>query len=364
MQERYSTIVVGGGQAGVAAAHHLSRAGDDYLVLDAGPGFGHSWRSRWDSLRLFTPAKFNGLPGMPFPAADFYFPSKEEAGAYLEAYAQHINPPVRFHSTVDSLARDGDGFVVNSGGRRYAASRVVVATGAYQEPFVPELAVQLDPKIAHLHSVSYKNPHQLPQGPILVVGAGNSGAEIAVELAKAGRDVMLSGRDVGRIPADRVGKLLGGRPYWWLVSRLLSVHTPIGRRVQKTSLTRGTPLIGLRPSAVTEAGVRRVERVAGVSQGMPTLANGHRLEVSSILWATGFRPNYRWIQMPIFDEHGYPRHDRGIVPEVPGLYFLGLPFQTSLSSSLLGGVGADAGVIARHLSHRTSKRLTVLSVSA
>jgi putative flavoprotein involved in K+ transport len=364
MHERYSTIVVGGGQAGLAAAHYLSLVGDDYLVLDAGPGFGHSWRSRWDSLMLFTPAKFNVLPGMPFPAADFHFPSKDEAGAYLEAYAQHINPPVRFNSRVDSLARDGEGFVVDSGGRHYTTSRVVVATGAYQEPRVPDFAGQLDRKITQLHSNSYKNFHQLPQGPILVVGAGNSGAEIAVELAGAGRDVMLAGRDVGRIPADRVGKLLGGRPYWWLISHLLSVHTPIGRRVQKASLTKGTPLIGLRPSAITGAGVRRVERVTGVSQGMPTLANGQRLEISAILWATGFRPNYRWIQMPIFDEHGYPRHDRGMVPEVPGLYFLGLPFQTSLSSSLLGGVGADAGVIARHLSHRTSKRLAVLPASA
>ncbi len=364
MQERYSTIVVGGGQAGLAAAHYLSLAGDDYLVLDAGPSFGYSWRSRWDSLRLFTPAKFNGLPGMPFPAADFHFPSKDEAGAYLEAYARHINPPVRFNSKVDSLARDDAGFVLDSGPRHYAASRVFVATGAYQEPSVPDLAVQLDPKIPQLHSSSYKNPEQLPQGPILVVGAGNSGAEIAVELAEAGRDVWLAGRDVGRIPADRAGKLLGGRLYWWFISRLLSVDTPIGRRVQKASLSKGTPLIGLRPSAIGEAGVRRVQRVTGVSRGMPTLANGQRLEVSAILWATGFRPNYRWIQMPIFDEHGYPRQDRGMVPEVPGLCFLGLPFQTSLSSSLLGGVGADAGVIARHLSHQTSKRRTVLPVSA
>ncbi len=364
MQERYSTIVVGGGQAGLAAAHYLALAGDDYLVLDAGPGFGYSWRSRWDSLRLFTPAKFNGLPGMPFPAADFHFPSKDEAGAYLEAYARDINPPVRFNSKVDSLARDDAGFVLDSGGRRFAASRVFVATGAYQEPWAPDFAVQLDPKITQLHSNSYKNPHQLLQGPILVVGAGNSGAEIAVELAEAGRDVWLAGRDVGRIPADRVGKLLGGRPYWWFISRLLSVDTPIGRRVQKASLTKGTPLIGLRPSSIREAGVRRVQRVTGVSQGMPILANGQQLEVSAVLWATGFRPNYRWIQMPVFDEHGYPRHDRGMVHDVPGLYFLGLPFQTSLSSSLLGGVGADAGIIARHLSHRANKRRTVLPVSA
>ena len=364
LQERYSTVVVGGGQAGLAAAHFLSQAGDNYLILDAGPGFGNSWRLRWDSLRLFTPAKFNGLPGTPFPAADFYFPSKEEAGAYLEAYAQRLDPPVQFNTPVDSLACDDEGFVLGARGRRYSASRVIVATGAYQAPSIPAFAAQLDPKIIQMHSSSYKNPDQLPQGSILVVGAGNSGAEIAVELAKAGRDVWLAGRDVGRIPADRVGQMLGGRPYWWLISRLLSVHTPIGRRVRKASLTHGTPLIGLRPSAVVSAGVRRGARVADISRGMPRLADGQRLDVAGVVWATGYRPDYHWIQMPIFDEYGYPRHDRGMVPEVPGLYFLGLPFQTSLSSTLLGGVGADAGVLAEHLSRQPNQHRIVLSASA
>jgi len=364
MQERFSTVVIGGGQAGLAAAHFLARAGDNYLILDAGPAFGNAWRSRWDSLRLFTPAKFNGLPGMPFPAADFYFPSKDEAGAYLEAYAQRLNPPVRFNAKVDSLVRDGEDFVLGSGGRRYTASRVVVATGAYQMPSVPGFAAELDPKIVQLHSSSFKNPDQLPPGSILVVGAGNSGAEIAVELAQAGRDVCLAGRDVGRIPADRVGQVMGGRPYWWFISRLLSVRTPIGRRVQRASLTKGTPLIGLRPGAIVDAGVQRGPRVAGVSQGMPSLADGRRLAVSGVVWATGFRPNYQWIHLPIFDERGYPRHNRGLVPQVPGLYFLGLPFQTSLSSTLLGGVGADAEALAEHLSRPPIRHPGVLPVSA
>lgn len=362
-QEEYHSIVVGGGQAGLAAAHFLSQAGDDYIVLDAGPGFGHSWRTRWDSLKLFTPAKFNGLPGMPFPAADFSFPSKDEAGSYLEAYAQRLNPPVRFNTKVDSLARGEDGFVLGSGGRRYSARRVIVATGAYQEPWIPTFAARLDPKVVQLHSSTYKNTDQLPQGSILVVGAGNSGAEIAVELAKAGRDVWLSGRDVGRIPADLLGHWLGGRPYWWVISRLLSVHTPIGRKVRSASLTKGAPVIGLTPSDVVEAGVRRVPRVGDVSDSMPSLADGQRLPVSGVIWATGFRPNYKWIQLPIFDEHGYPRHDRGLVPGVPGLCFLGLPFQTSLSSPLLGGVGADASFIARHLSVHLSLQGAVLSLS-
>jgi len=353
--ERLSTVVVGGGQAGLAAAHFLSQAKDDYLILEGGPGFGHTWRSRWDSLRLFTPAKFNGLPGMPFPGADFSFPTKDEAGAYLEAYAQRINPPVRFRTKVDSLTREAEGFGLEADGRRYVASRVIVATGAYQTPSIPAFAAQLDPKIAQLHSSSYKSPDPLPQGSILVVGAGNSGAEIAVELAEAGREVWLAGRDVGRIPADRVGKLFGGRPYWFFISRILSLHTPIGRRVRKASLLHGTPLIGLRPSAVVEAGVRRVPRVVSVTQGVPTLADGRRLDVTGVVWATGFHPDYRWIHLPIFDDQGYPRHDRGRVPDMPGLYFLGLPFQVSLSSTLLGGVGADAGVLASHLTRQAGR---------
>jgi len=357
--KRFSTVIVGGGQAGLAAAHFLSQAQDDYLILEAGPGFGQTWRSRWDSLRLFTPAKFSSLPGMPFPGADFSFPTKDEAGAYLEAYAQRINPPVRFRTKVESLKSDDEGFVLEADGDRYLGSRVIVATGAYQTPSIPAFAAQLDPKIAQLHSSSYKRPDSLPQGSILVVGAGNSGAEIAVELAEDGREVWLAGRDVGRIPADRVGKLLGGRPYWFFISRILNIHTPIGRRVRKAILVRGTPLIGLRPSAVVEAGVRRVPRVGSVNQGIPTLADGRRLEVAGVVWATGFRPDYRWIHMPIFDDQGYPRHDRGMGPEMPGLYFLGLPFQTSLSSTLLGGVGADAGVLARHLTRQPGRERTV-----
>jgi putative flavoprotein involved in K+ transport len=346
-QERFRTIIVGGGQAGLAAAYFLSQATDEFIILDEGAGFGRSWRGRWDSLRLFTPAKFSSLPWMAFPGEDFSFPTKDEAARYLERYADALKPPVRFNTRVDSLDRGEDGFQLSCGTRRFLCSRVIVATGTYQKPFVPLFAPQLDPGIFQLHSSGYRNPLQLPQGSVLVAGAGNSGAEIAIELARSGRRVWLSGRDVRRIPANVLGRILGGKPYWWLISRVLSVDTPIGRSAKRTALARGTPLIGLKSQEVVEAGVTRVGRMAGVSGGRPRLDDEHALDVSTVVWATGFRPDYSWIKLPVFDEHGYPKHERGVVPGVEGLFFLGLPFQSSLSSSLMGGVGSDACFISQ-----------------
>jgi putative flavoprotein involved in K+ transport len=351
-QEGVDTAIIGGGQAGLAMAYYLTRAGIDYLILDSGPGFGASWRQRWDSLRLFTPGKFDALPGIPFPIADFDMPTKDQAAAYLEAYAADLRPPVRFNSQVLSLTSHDGTFSLTTSGNIYAARRVIVATGAYQQPYVPAFAADLSPSTVQLHTSAYKNPGQIPQGDVLVVGAGNSGAEIAVELAQAGRQVWLAGRNVGRIPADRAGMLLGGRPFWWLISRLLSVDTPLGRRLGRVMPYRGTPLIGLKPQAIPQAGVKRVGRVAGVRDGRPALDDGQIHNVSAVVWATGYRPNFSWIKLPIFDAYGFPRHDRGSVPAVPGLYFIGLPFQRSMTSSLLGGVGADARYLGARLGTR------------
>jgi putative flavoprotein involved in K+ transport len=354
MKERFHTIIVGGGQAGLAAAHFLSRAGDEFVILDEGAAFGQVWRRRWDSLRLFTPAKFSGLPEMAFPGKDFYFPSKEETAGYLEEYASRLKPPVLFNTKVDSLIRGEEGFVLGSGESHFVSSRVIVATGPYQKPFVPGFAHQLNPAIVQMHSNAYRNPDQLPRGSILVVGAGNSGSEIALELARSGRRVWLSGRDVGRIPADVLGRVFGGKPYWWLISRVLSVDTPIGRKARKASLSHGTPLIGLKPQDILEAGVTRAARVTSISSGRPLLEDAQVLDVSAVVWATGFRPDYSWIKLPICDEHGIPRHKRGVASDVAGLYFLGMPFQYSLSSSLLGGVGEDARFISGQLLARAA----------
>jgi putative flavoprotein involved in K+ transport len=349
MDETYQTIVIGGGQAGLAAGYFLARRGMRFTILDEKARTGQSWRERWDSLRLFTPAKFSGLPGLPFPGPDFYFPTKDEAAAYLETYAGRFNLPVQHNIQVRALARSNGGFRVSTGAGSLAASQVIVATGAYQKPRTPAFSRELDPAILQMHSSAYRNTAQIPVQNVLVVGAGNSGAEIALELARAGKRVWLAGRDVGRIPADKFGRVLGGRPYWWFISRFLSLDTPIGRKMSSNVLWQGTPLINLSRSQVLAAGVEGTPRVTGAQSGLPRLEDGRSLPVEALIWATGFHPDYTWIDLPVFDEQGYPRHRRGIVPKAPGLFFVGLHFQNALSSALLGGVGTEAGHIVEQM---------------
>lgn len=348
-EETFETVVIGGGQAGLAAGYYLARRGSSFAILDENPRTGDSWRRRWDSLRLFTPAKYNGLPGMPFPGEDFYFPTKEEAASYLEAYARQFHLPVKQPVKVNALARGEEGYRLSTSAGELAARNVIVATGAYRRPHTPAFARDLDPAIWQVHSSAYCNPAQVPAQNVLVVGAGNSGAEIALDLARAGKRVWLSGRDVGRIPADKLGRILGGRPYWFLTSRVLSLRTPIGRKMAEVVHAHGAPWIRAKPEELAQAGIERASRVAGVLSGRPQLEDGGSLPVEGVVWATGYRPDYAWIDLPVFDEQGYPRHRRGVVPEAPGLYFVGLLFQTALSSALLGGVGEEAEYIVKQL---------------
>jgi putative flavoprotein involved in K+ transport len=347
--EFVDTLVIGGGQAGLAAGFYLTRRGVDFIILDAESRTGETWRKRWDSLRLFTPAKYSSLPGLSFPAEPFYFPTRNEVADYLQVYAEKYKLPVQFNTRVKSIARDGNQYRVDARSRLFSTSKVIVATGAYQKPAIPPWAGELDKDIKQLHSNAYQNPSQIPSGNVLVVGAGNSGAEIAFELANAGHQVWLSGRDVGRIPADTLGRFFGGRPYWWLVSRVLSMSNPLGRKMRKSALHKGTPLIRINPREIGEAGVQRCLRTAGAKDGRPQIEDGQVLEVKSVIWATGFHYDFSWINLPIFDENGYPQHVRGVVPQAAGLYFLGLHFQHSLSSALIGGVGADADYILHHM---------------
>lgn len=353
--ESFRTIIIGGGQAGLAAAYYLTQAKDDFVVLDADTEIGAAWRQRWDSLRLFTPSKFNGLPGMPYPAADFYFPTKDEVVAYLRQYVEKFQIPIRLNTKVESLTRSGGRFTITAGDRSFSSENVIVATGAYQVPFVPSFSRELSTAITQLHSSSYQNPQQVPHGDILVVGAGNSGAEIAIELARAGRKVWLAGRSVGRIPSNELGRLFGGKPYWTFISRVLSIDTPIGRKVRQKALHQGTPLIRLKPKDIEDAGVTRCGRVRGAHAGKPELEDGKTLDVAAVIWSTGYRPDYQWIRLPVFDEQGYPLHSRGVVAQEPGLYFVGLHFQTALTSALLGGVGADARFVTSRVTLREAR---------
>jgi putative flavoprotein involved in K+ transport len=351
--ERYETVVVGGGQAGLATGYHLARLGRPFVILDAGQRVGDAWRARWDSLRLFTPARYSGLPGMGFPAAAWHYPTKDEVAEYLETYAARFQLPVRAGVRVDGLTRQGDRYLVTAGERRFEAANVVVASGAYHLPLVPSFAAELDPGILQLHSSGYRRPAQLQEGGVLVVGAANSGAEIAVELSGAHR-IWLSGRHPGSEPTragTRLDRLLTP-PFWFFISQVLTVDTPIGRKLRPKLMGAGTPLARVRRRDIAAAGIERVPRTAGARDGLPVLEDGRALEVANVVWCTGYRPDFSWIDLPVTDDDGQPRHDRGVVAGQPGLYFVGLFFQSAVSSALVGGVGRDADQIVVRIAAR------------
>jgi putative flavoprotein involved in K+ transport len=351
--ERYETVIVGGGQAGLATGWHLARRDRPFVILDADERVGDQWRRRWDSLRLFTPARYSGLPGMGFPAPAWHYPTKDEMAGYLESYAARFQLPVRGGVRVDGLTRLGDRFLVTAGERRFEAANVVVASGAYHTPRVPAFATELDPGIVQLHSSGYRRPDQLRDGGVLVVGAANSGAEIALEASRA-HPVWLSGRHPGSEPTSagsRLDRLLTP-PFWFFLSKVLSVDTAIGRRLRPKLMGVGTPLARVKPRDLKAAGVERVPRTAGVRDGLPLLEDGRVLEVANVVWSTGFRPDFSWIDLAVFDAAGGPRHDRGVVEDQPGLYFVGLFFLSSVASSLVGGVGRDAAHIAGRIATR------------
>ena len=348
--ERVETVIIGGGQAGLSTGYHLARRGLPFVILEANERVGDSWRTRWDSLRLFTPGRYDGLPGRPFPGPAWAFPTKDEVAAYLEDYAARFDLPVRTGVHVDGVSRVGDRYVVAAGDRRLEADRVVVAAGAYQRPRVPAFAAELDPGLVQLHSSDYRNPSQLQQGGVLVVGAANSGAEIALEVS-SGHRTWLSGRHPGREPfrpGSRWDRLV--TPVVWSVaSHVLTVRTPIGRNVRNTFRSRGIPLARVRPKDIAAAGIERVPRTAGARGGRPMLDDGRELDVANVIWCTGFMPDLDWIDLPVFAEDGGPLHRRGIVGSEPGLYFVGLFFLYSLVSPLVGGVGRDAEHVAEHI---------------
>lgn len=348
------TVVIGGGQSGLATGYHLKRCGLPFVILDANHRIGEAWRKRWDSLRLFTPGRYNGLPGMPFPGPRAHHPTKDEVAAYLEAYAREWALPVRTETRVERLSLAEDGFEVICRGGVLHAENVVVATGAYDTPRIPPFARQLDQEIVQLHSREYRNPSQIQKGGVLVVGAGNSGAEISMELAKSHR-TWLSGPDTGQEPT-RAGSLpdrLFIPIMWWAATRL-TVRTRLGRKLRNHFLDppRGIPLGRIRRKDIDAAGIERVPRTVGVRNGFPVLADGRTLEVANVVWCSGFEPDYSWIDLPLSFRHGLPRHERGVVDSCPGLCFVGLPFLYSLSSALVGGVGRDAAYVAAHIAAR------------
>jgi putative flavoprotein involved in K+ transport len=352
-----STVIIGGGQAGLVMGYHLQKAGADFVILDANARIGDSWRNRWDSLRLFSFPKYSSLPGWSMQLNTF--PTHNEMADYLEAYAQHFSLPVRSGVRATRLSRRDDGFRLETSHGVLLADRVVVATGGYQTPVVPDFATELAPEIRHLHSCAYRNPEQL-QGTVLVVGAGNSGAEIALEAVRSGHETWLSGRHPGQVPfriETRLARLLVP-VVMFAFRRVLTLDTPIGRKLSGSAIEHGTPLVRTKASDLTAAGVQRIARIAGVRDGLPITVDDEVLEPRTVVWCTGYRSDYSWIDFPVADADGHPISERGVSPE-PGLYFIGVEFQYAAASSTIQGLDQDA----RYLVGAMAKQPSALPVS-
>lgn len=358
------TVVVGGGQAGLSVGYHLARRGLPFVILDAHQRIGDAWRNRWDSLRLFTPARFSGLAGMPFPGDPSAFPTKDQMADYLERYAARFHLPVRTGVRVQRVSRNGSGYLVAAGDRAWEADNVVVAMSSYQRPWRPAFAAELAPDVVQLHSADYRNPSQLRDGPVLVVGAANSGAEIALEVATAGHRTWLSGRHPGHIPfriQGRAGQVLVRLVLRGLFHRVLTTRTPMGRRARSKIITSGRPLVRTKPGDLDAAGVERVPRTVAAHHGGPVLEDQRVLPAANVVWCTGFRTGLAdWIDLPVFGELG-PEHRRGVVESHPGLYFVGLLFLYAASSEQIHGVGRDAEYVADTIAARArAGRTTVV----
>jgi putative flavoprotein involved in K+ transport len=361
-------VVVGAGQSGLAAGYFLKRAGVDFTILESHARVGDGWRERWESLRLFTPARYSSLPGLKFPSPSGSFPGKDQFADYLESYAQHFQLPVRTGVQVLTVRKAGDVFEVQTDAGPLLARAIVASPGATTARYVPDVALELDGKILQLHSLDYRSPASVPAGDVLVVGAGTSGAEIALELAREHRSgkVYLSGRPTPHIPGAVFR--FAGPLYWRLINSVLTLDTKPGRKVAADFHKRGAPLIRISIRDVERAGVIRLPRVTGAVDGQPVFdvgtpdgGKGHPGAVPgnfrTVIWATGYRPDFGWmVGLPV-DDLGWPVTDRGVVQEIPGLYFVGMPFQYALTSGTVGGVGRDAEyVVEKLLAHSALTR--------
>ena len=355
--QNIETLIIGAGQAGLATGYHLKRRGRRLLIVDANARVGDNWRQQWDTLRLYTPAKYDGLPGLPFPAASWHCPQKDEVGNYLERYALHFDLPVRTSTRVERLeARPEGGYVAVLNGELLSCDNVVVATGTFgRTPNVPGFAADLDPSIQQLHSSRYRRPAQLQPGPVLVVGASHSGLDIAYELAES-RPTILCGPDRGNIPfrpeSRRARVMLPVAVFAF--KHVLTRRTPMGRKEMHEVRFHGGPAFRIKQDDLDRRGVvRNQARMTGVLDGRPQLDDGSVLAVANVVWCTGFKQVFDWIGLPILDLHGWPVEYRGVVDAAPGLYFCGLAFQYAFSSMVFPGISRDADYVARQIVGRS-----------
>jgi putative flavoprotein involved in K+ transport len=362
-ENTYDTIVIGAGQAGLSAGYHLATRGKPFLILDAGERVGGTWHHRWDSLTLFTPTMRSNLPGYG-PHRGYRFLTSGEMIAYLEEYVARFSLPVQLGVRVDGLFREGDGFRITAGDTAYLARNVILATGVHRVPKRPSYAAELADDIVQLHSSDYRNPSQLRSGTVLIVGAGNSGVEIGVEVART-HPVLLSGRKVGQLPMDTRKPRQGRLAFpivWWVWEHVLTEDRKAGRKVQAEALEgHGEPLIRQKEKDIVAAGIQRAPRIAGVVDGRPQTEDGEVLDVANVIWATGFRPDFGWIDLPGLDATGRLANARGCVVGQPGLYVLGQEFQYMFNSHTVGGVGKDAGHLVQQLDQRSPAEQPVVS---
>jgi putative flavoprotein involved in K+ transport len=366
--EHFETVVIGAGQAGLATGYHLARRGMEVAIVDACERLGDNWRCHWDSLRLYSPACAADLPGMRFPAPRMSYPTKDEMADFLESYASTFELPVRTGVRVSRLSREDGKYVVTTDKSSFVCDNVVVASGTFgRTPYVPDFAGELDPSIVQMHSSAYKNPTQLQPGGVLVVGASHSGGDVALEVGSAGHPTLLSGRIHGEVPFD-----IAGKPahvifpiIFFLAKHLLTVRTPLGRKMRPVIRAHGGPLIRVKRADLARVGVEMVAvRTVGVSDGRPVLDGGRVLDVANVVWCTGFRQDFSWIDLPVTGDDGWPLEERGVVPSSPGLYFVGLAFQYAFASMLVGGAGRDAEYVVKHVAARAAKGLSPAKVPA
>ncbi|MET9311560.1 NAD(P)/FAD-dependent oxidoreductase [Kribbella sp. NPDC003505] len=353
---KVGTVVIGAGQAGLAIGYYLHKDREDFVVLEGNERVGDCWRQRYDSLRLFSLPRYASLPGLRIGTQDC--PSRDEMADYLQQYAVHHELPVRTGVRVTRLSRDDEGFLVETTAGDWRAGNVVVAAGMHAVPRWPSFADELDPSIKQLHSLEYRNPSQLADGTVLVVGAANSGTDIALEAVKTHR-TLLAGRHPGQVPVD-IDSAAGHfftPVVMFLFKYVLTRGTPMGRKAIANAVRNGLPLTRNKLEHLDAAGIERIGRIEGTRDGRPLTADGDVLgDVRTVVWCTGSDPDHRWIDLPVFDDSGRPRQERGVSTDVPGLYFLGLDFQYAIASASIQGVDRDARFLVKHLGRRTVAR--------
>jgi len=348
MTTNIDTVVIGGGQAGLTMGYHLQRTGREFVILDADVRSGDSWRQRYDSLRLFSLPQYASLPGCRIAVSDY--PTRDEMADYLEAYAARFALPVQTGTRVSSVISEDGALRVSTADGDYLACNVIVATGAHRHPSVPAFADDLDPRIRQLTSLGYRNPEQFAPGPVLVIGAGNSGTDIALDAAAAGHVTYLAGRHPGQVPID-IDSPHGRRAtpvVMFAFRHVLTLRTPMGRKAHTKHLEHGVNLVRNKLADLEAAGITRIGRIEQIRDGHPVPSDGELPLVNTVVWCTGSLPDHRFLELPMFGEDGRPIHRRG-VSDVPGLYFLGLEFQFALASGQIQGLDRDARYLLKQL---------------